>query len=34
VGILISIGVVLWLINRLYVGKIEELDATQIMSGK
>jgi len=34
VGILISIGVVLWLVNRLYVGKVEELDPTQIMSGK
>lgn len=34
VGILIALGVVLWLINRLYVGKVEELDPTQIMSGK
>ena len=34
VGILIALGVMLWLINRLYVGKVEELDPTQIMSGK
>jgi APA family basic amino acid/polyamine antiporter len=34
VGILIAIGVVLWLINRLYVGEVKELDPTQIMSGK
>ena len=34
VGILIAIGVVLWLINRLHVGKVKELDPTQIMSGK
>jgi amino acid transporter len=33
VGILIAIGVVLWLINRLYVGKVKELDPTE-MSGK
>jgi basic amino acid/polyamine antiporter, APA family len=34
VGILIAIGVVLWLINRLYVGKVKELDPTEMMSGK
>ena len=34
VGILIAIGFVLWLINRLYVGKVKELDPTEIMSGK
>jgi APA family basic amino acid/polyamine antiporter len=34
VGILIAIGLVLWLINRLYVGKVKELDPTEIMSGK
>jgi basic amino acid/polyamine antiporter, APA family len=34
VGILIAIGLVLWLINRLYVGKMKELDPTKIMSGK
>jgi uncharacterized membrane protein len=33
VGILIVIGVVLWLINRLYVGKVKELDPRE-MSGK
>ena len=33
VGVLIAIGVVLWFINRLCVGKVKELDATQIMSG-
>jgi APA family basic amino acid/polyamine antiporter len=30
VGVLIAIGVVLWFINRLYVGRVKELDATQI----
>ena len=34
VGILIAIGVVLWLINRLCVGKVKELDPTQIVPGK
>ena len=34
VGILIAIGVVLWLINRLYVGKVKELDPTELISGK
>ena len=34
VGVLIAIGVVLWFINRLCVGKVQELDATQIMSGE
>jgi amino acid transporter len=30
VGVLIAIGVVLWFINRLYVGRVKELDAMQI----
>ena len=30
VGVLIAIGVVLWFINRLYVGKVKEFNATQI----
>jgi APA family basic amino acid/polyamine antiporter len=30
VGVLIAIGIVLWFINRLYVGKVKELDATEI----
>lgn len=33
VGILIAIGVVVWSINRLYVGKVKELDPTAIISG-
>jgi uncharacterized membrane protein len=34
VGILIAIGVVLWFINRLCVGKVREIDPTEIMSSK
>ena len=34
VGILITIGVVLWLINRLCVGKVKELDPTQRVPDK
>jgi basic amino acid/polyamine antiporter, APA family len=34
VGILIALGIVLWLINRLCVGNVKELDPTQIMSSK
>ena len=34
VGVLIAFGVVLWFINRLCVGKVKELDPTEIMSGK
>ena len=32
VGVLIAIGVVLWFINRLCIGKVREIDATQITS--
>ena len=31
VGVLLAIGVVLWLINRLCVGKVREIDASQIV---